>query len=347
MAGIAGVFATVLAGTNCAGAPCETTGTAVERTAVNDWVIFNMADANADGMFDLFWFSRSANQLEVWLMNGAHVLAPGHPIPGPPGTGWEPVVAVDFNGDGLADVVWTNAERGTMTVYLMNGVDLLAPGPEIQGPPGAGWAVGAAGDTNGDGLADVAWYNRAERRFSVWLMNGVHVLAPGPVLLGPQHQPHLLVDLGDTNLDGMTDSIWDDRKTHTLEVWLLSGAHVLTYGPHLPAPPGEGWMAIAIADFNRDGLEDVVWMNADRRTMLVWLLNGARLLAGGPEIEGPGAGWTLDVANDTNGDGMADVVWRRDGTSVFSVWLMDGAHVLARGPEIPGPSADDAAAIRR
>ena len=342
VAGIAGVFAAILAGTSCAedtrGGAETSRRVATQRESVASWKIFNVADTNGDGLGDVLWASSSANRLAVWLMNGAHVLAPGRAIPGPPGDGWTAVTAADFNHDGLNDVIWTNADRGTMAVWLMNGAHVLAPGPEIPGPPGGGWVVGNAGDTNGDGLADAVWYNATTNWFAVWLMNGAHVLAPGPEIPGPPGDGWVMANVADTNYDGLADIIWSNPITKTMAVWLMDGVHVLARGPEIPGPSGEGWTAVTTADFNHDGMSDVIWTNAGRGTMAVWLLKGTKLLAPGPEIPGPpGEGWAVAFAGDTNGDGLADAVWQKAGTSRFAVWLMNGAQLLAPGPELMGP----------
>jgi hypothetical protein len=314
-----------------------TSPVAAQPEIEGDWQLFNIADTNGDGLGDALWFSGSANLIEVYLMNGVHVLAAGPPIPGPPGDGWKPVTAADFNGDGLADVIWTNPDHGTMAVWLMNGAHLLAPGPVLPGPPGGGWAVTAAGDTNGDGLADAAWQNDETDQISVWLMNATRVLARGPTLLGPTDTDHVLDDLADTNGDGLNDVIWGHPEAGTLEVWLMDGVHVLAQKRGIPAPSGAGWRAVIVTDANGDGLSDVLSYNAERGSMIVSLLNGAHLLAQGPEIAGPGEGWSLVYAGDTNGDGLPDAAWQKTGTRLFTVWLMNGARVLAPGPVLLGP----------
>jgi hypothetical protein len=340
--------AMILAGSSCAGDTRgeAALGEAAAAAAITDWKIFNTADTNGDGLADLLWWSASANALSVWLMDGTRVLAPGGIIPGPPGAGWVPPTTADFNRDGLIDVVWTNADRGTMLVWLLADTHLLAAGPEIHGPPGEGWAVANAGDTNGDGMADVVWYNAARNRFAVWLMDGARLLAPGPEYPGPPGEGWAIANVSDMNGDGMGDIIWGNATTDRMAIWLLADSHVLARGPEIPGPPGEGWSALTAADFNRDGFADVIWTNDSHSRAAVWLMRGARLLAPGPVIPGPqGDGWTVAYAADANGDGMADVTWQKTGTSLFAVWLMNGARVLMPGPVLPGPI--EAAGVRR
>ncbi|MFT3765290.1 MAG: VCBS repeat-containing protein [Minicystis sp.] len=233
-------------------------GTARARQSAGDWKIFNVADTNDDGLADLHWISLSTNQMAVWLMHGAHVLAPGRAIPGPPGTGWTAVTTADFNRDGFNDVIWTNTERDTAAVWLLSGTHLLAPGPEIAGPPGHGWVVGNAGDTNGDGMGDAVWYDSTTSRAAVWLMNGARLLAPGPPIPAPPGTGWQLTNVADANGDNLADIFWSNPDTNTMAVWLLNGAQLLAPGPEIPGPPGEGWIAITAADFNRDGMSDMI-----------------------------------------------------------------------------------------
>lgn len=316
---------------------CSALATAAQQEIVDDWEIFTIADTNGDGLGDVLWFSRSANLLEVSLMNGARVLAHGPPIPGPSGDGWMPVTATDFNGDGLADVIWTNPDRGTMAVWRMDGACLVAPGPLLLGPPGEGWYVTAAGDTNGDGLSDVVWSNDATDYVAVWLMDGTHVRARGTKIHGPTDTDHVLQDLVDTDGDGLNNLLWVHPREDTLETWSMHGTHLVARRHGIPGPLGVGWKAVVAADFNSDGLADLISEHLEHGTMKVSLLNGPHLLAMGPEIPGPGEGWRLVTAGDTNGDGMADAVWQKKGTRLFTMWLMSGVHVLAQGPVLSGP----------
>jgi hypothetical protein len=150
------------------------------------WTIPATGDFNGDGLFDLLWLNPKTNRISVWLMRSTEVLERGPEIPGPPGEGWIIPSTGDFDGDGLADVIWTNPDRGLMTVWLMRGTCLREPGREIPGPPGPGWSIGSAGDTNGDGMADAVWHNPDAGRFAVWLMAGTHVLEPGAEMPGPR-----------------------------------------------------------------------------------------------------------------------------------------------------------------
>ncbi|WP_236644469.1 FG-GAP repeat domain-containing protein [Sorangium cellulosum] len=142
-------------------------------------------DVNFDGMADVVWNDIERNLLRVWLMHGSQPLVEGPAIPGPIGDGWVAVGVGDFNADGMLEVLWSNRERGLMTVWMLEGTQLLAAGPVIPGPIGDGWEARAAGDVNLDRMADVIWQRAGTGEMAVWLMDGSRVLAPGPVIPGP------------------------------------------------------------------------------------------------------------------------------------------------------------------
>ena len=303
------------------------------------WKVIGSGDFNLDGQADVLWNEPTKNATAVWLMHGTHLLAAGPVIPGPAGEGWSPLTPAELNFDGMNDVPWSNSGTGTMAVSLMTGTHLLAPGPVIPGPIGAGWSAVTAADFNFDGAADMLWYNTAGHAMAVWLMSGTHLFVPGPTLPTPAGDGWVVTTAADFNLDGQADVLWNNPVTNTVAVWLMRGTHLLAAGPEIPGPSGPGWTAITAADFNFDGMNDVIWSNSVNGSMAVWLMSGTHMLAPGPEIPGPiGPGWSVTYAGDFNFDGMADAIWQNTTTPRMAIWLMSGTHLLAPGPEIPGPA---------
>jgi hypothetical protein len=152
----------------------------------NGWVATTTGDFNADGTKDIVWYNPVKRLMSIALMAATARLVQGPEIPTPGGPGvWGPVSAADFNGDGMADVVWYNATTQRMAVWLMRGTALLAAGPEIPAPPGGGWSAVTTGDFNGDGMADVIWENLVGHQFAIWLMGGTAPLVVGPALPMP------------------------------------------------------------------------------------------------------------------------------------------------------------------
>ncbi|XXX79385.1 VCBS repeat-containing protein [Sorangium sp. So ce134] len=193
-------------------------------------------DFNADNMADVLWSHGERSVMSVWLMEGTRLLAPGPLIPGPLGGGWDVAAVGDFNADGMSDAVWRQGEQNLMSVWLMEGTRLLAPGPPIPGPLGDGWTIVWGADFNGDSMADVLWNNAEQNLMAVWLMEGSQLLAPGPFLPGPLGDGWVARTAADVNLDGMADVVWQRDGASQMSVWLMEGSQLLAPGPVIPGP---------------------------------------------------------------------------------------------------------------
>ncbi len=221
-------------------------------------------------------------------MRGTEPFERGPEIPGPPGDGWTCAPCTDFNLDGMADLLWYNPTTNRMAVWLMAGTTPLERGPEIPGPPGAGWIAGFAGDFDQDGRADVFWYNPTTNRMAVWLMDSTEVRVRGPELPGPAGDGWILAAAGDFNADHIVDAAFFNLRTRRATISLMYGTGLLEQGPELPAPPGEDWALGIASDCNGDGMFDLLWLGTRPLRTEVWLMRGTAPWVRGALIAGPG-----------------------------------------------------------
>jgi hypothetical protein len=90
-------------------------------------------------------------------------------------------------------------------------------------------------------------------------------------------------------------------------------------------------------DFNGDGTSDILWYNMASGQVVVWLVNGASVIAGGsPGFFVP---WAIVGQRDFNGDGFADILWRNSDLSSpldgnVLVWLLDGSYLIGTLPQL-------------
>jgi len=322
-------------------------------------------DVNGDGFADVivgaFW--QDGVQIEegaafVFLGSGSGLSAvPDWSVIGGQSRaslGWSVGTAGDVNADGYADVIvgvrhWDGAaglDTGRALVFHggPSGPGISPDWSAEGGEEGAllGWSVGTAGDTNGDGYADVivgayredvTWLDDGAAR--VWL-GGPDGLADAPVWTATSAQAGAafgwsVAGAGDTDGDGLSDVIvgaylHDQGAIDEGRVSVYLGCGTVGSGdPSWTATAGPNGIVfgetVAYAgDVDGDGTSDVLvgdplanfGVGGEGR---VDLFRGAE---GGPDgspdwsTVGPhaDAGWGRAIASacDVNGDGYDDVV---------------------------------------
>lgn len=128
-------------------------------------------DFNGDGVSDLLWYNPLTSQMAYWLLgngaNGAIVRSGARTFSIT--KGYYVGAVGDFDGSGLADVVFTSAKRD---LYLWTNDGHGGFRSSFIGTYPDGWQLTGAGDVDGDGHDDLLWFNAASCQFGYWLMSG-------------------------------------------------------------------------------------------------------------------------------------------------------------------------------
>ena len=288
-------------------------------------------DFNGDGRSDLFWRSGGVNgsgQNFMWEMNGLSTLSGSGFLATVADTNWQVAGTADLNGDGLADVVWRNAQTGENYVWLMNGMT-VATGGYLRTIADKNWQIAAVSDVDGDGKSDIVWHNDTTHENYLWLMNGLTIKAEGylPTVADQNWQ---IVVVSDVNGDGKSDILWHNTTTLENYVWLMNGL-TAPVGGFLPTVADKNWQIAGAGDVDTDGKADLVWRNAATGENYLWIMNGTAVSASAFLPAVASADWHIASIVDVDGDGNADLVWRNIVSGENYLWLMSGQNIAASG----------------
>jgi hypothetical protein len=190
------------------------------------------------------------------------------------------VVTSDFNRDGIADIA-SVAANGRLTVGLGRSDGTLQ---ETASIPVSGRKPRAlvAGDFNGDGIPDLLIGNE-DGTVTLFLIDGTGRVAPGREIAHLQSVTSIAV--ADFNKDGITDFAVSDWRTSTVTVYFGSANGSFDHTWSFPLRMRGTAPQIATADFNDDGIPDlvVVYGEDDDPTFDVMLGNGNGTFTIAPE----------------------------------------------------------------
>ena len=221
-----------------------------------------VGDFNGDDIQDLVIANQGSNNITLLSGNGAGGFIPA--VGSPFAVGSLPVsLAVgDFNGDGMQDLAVVNSASNNVTVLLGNG------GAGFTQAAGSPFTMGnnpryvVVGDFNGDGIEDLAATDLAfGNNVTVALGNGsggFTVTAGSPYAVGAL--PFSMV-VGDFNGDGIQDLVTANNASNNLTVLLGNGSGGFTPATGSPFAVGSAPIALAVGDFNGDGIEDIATAN--------------------------------------------------------------------------------------
>ena len=251
-------------------------------------------DYNGDSLVDI-GFQNSKGVMATWLMNGTNFIGSALVRNGTPiALGWRVVGSGDFNRDGKFDLVFQH-DNGKLAVWYMDGTNFLGSSLLRGGvSPGVDWKVFCVADLNGDGNPDI-FFQHTDRRTCVWQMSGVNFLTSIVLRNGTKAAAGWrAAAMADFNGDGHLDMLWQ-HDSGQVAVWrMINGNYVNSVTLRNGTGAGLGWKLVGVADFNRDGSNDLLWQH-DTGKCSVWFFDNETYLGAFSVRNGVSSGATWRV----------------------------------------------------
>ncbi len=227
----------------------------------------------------------------------------------------------DLTGDGMPDVFWTNTSTGERGAYIMNGTS--STGWAEIGTIPLQWQMAGVADFTGNGNNDILWSNTSTGQCGLYLMDGTTVLGWANLGTIPTQW----------RIGGCRQFPWHRQQRHHLAEhhpparWFLPDERHHGHGLGKPRNLPIGLAGLpAAADFNGDGMPDILWQNTTTGQIGIYIMNGTNF-ASWVNLGTVPTDWKAVAAGDFSGSGSSDILFENTSTGQCGFYIMNGTTV--------------------
>ena len=286
-----------------------------------------IGDLNGDNIVDLSTADAGCGQVTILLGNGDGTFRAGGNFATDGNGVFAPysVAVGDFNSDGKLDLAVANELMNTLSVLLGNGDGTFEAHIDYATVPDSRQV--ATGDFNGDGRLDLVVSSGSDNEVSVLLGNGDGTFQPQsqyPV----NGTDHAFLMVADLNNDGKPD-LAVQEISGSVSVLLGNGDGTFRMGGSYPT--GGHTASVAAADFNGDGILDLVTPNYYSSNLSLLRGNGDGTFQA-PVNYAAGYGARGVAVGDFNGDGRLDLAVGNQFVESISIFLQTVGDTITLAP---------------
>ncbi|MBM4398304.1 MAG: VCBS repeat-containing protein, partial [Deltaproteobacteria bacterium] len=294
-----------------------------------------IGDFGGDGKLDVLVGNGTPT---IWTGNGDGTFnATGNALTGFFSADW--LAAADTNRDGRIDLIAAAENSNTFLVrmFAWAGSGTLLPAPLTTGLSSTGLHQLVAGDFNGDAIPDVATLSTSNSKIlthtgtSPGTFNTAHA-SSSPTGFNP-----VQIAVGRLNADARDDLVLNSYNgtAGTIYVYLFASSGSVPFGASLPtggqaiATGSYTPKGVAIGDLDKDGINDIVTVNAST-TFNVHVLRGSgtgTFTQTNALVAGPGSNMEWAALADVDKDGKLDLI--ATSSSQGRVYVMKGNGTVA------------------
>jgi hypothetical protein len=178
----------------------------------------------------------------------------------------------DFNGDGTSDILWFNPSTSQLSYWTMTAT--VAAGSYGGGVTRTGmktfnvtpgYFVGAVGDFNGDGYADLV-FTSANHDLWLWTNTQLGGWTSNRINNSSYPSQWQLIGAGDVDGDGHDDLLWLDPSECKFGYWTMNGATVTSYHTIDIAC---GYYPVSIGYYTPSNRLSIIWTSA-AKDFYIW-----------------------------------------------------------------------------
>ena len=249
----------------------------------------------------------------------------------------------DINSDTHEDFIYQDPDTGIVRVTTVSSDGLRGTSSHsLGGRTTEDHRILGTGDFDGDGQTDLLWrrpHSATSDRIGFWYINAAYYthdrsMEADTVLTLSEPELNKVAAIGDVNGDGYSDLIFHRSNTTGGNP---GGVFYWTIGPggtrlevrNLAQAPYDEFRLIGAADFNADGISDLLFHNKNTGDVAYWHLqstgNGATIEQVGNFAVADYSDWRVVGISDMDDDGRSDLLFHQKSTGAVAYWLINNS----------------------